>query len=78
MSDPCKFDAAIGGQPHGLRCGKPTVAVCYVRDEPNKLKRVCEDHLNCYKPHPYAPHPYITWYERDIYSVIEDHDMGDV
>jgi len=44
----------------------------------NNTKRVCEDHLVAYKPQPYVQHPYITWYERDTYQVIEDHDMGDV
>lgn len=78
MSDPCPFDAALGGSPHYSRCGKPTVASCRTRDRDAKVTRVCEDHLACYKPKPYTPHPYITWYERDTYPVIEDHDMGDV
>lgn len=74
---PCPFDAAVGGPPQSARCGKPTVATCKVRDQPNQLTRVCEDHLLCYMPLPLRPHPYIIWFERDVYAVIENHDSGD-
>lgn len=68
---PCRFDAAVGESPHGMRCGKPTVADCTIRNGRGERMRCCEDHLRCYAGN------YITWWERDAYNVIVDHDMGD-
>lgn len=72
FTEPCRFDQSVGGCASGLRCGKPTVAVCTTRDDPGVQTRVCEAHLRCYAGN------YITWWERDTCRVIEDHDLGDV
>ncbi len=78
MNTTCEFDSALGGPAHYSRCKNPSVANCKTRDLHSKgVKRVCEDHLMVYKPKPHYPRPYIVWYERDVYEVIEDHDSGD-